>query len=66
MTSHEPLVWVVKGDPAVEELAVLTVVLIALQQARSATSVPSSRPTVRWQRPEHSSPRVSPVGWQAR
>ncbi|MFC1399781.1 MULTISPECIES: acyl-CoA carboxylase epsilon subunit [Streptacidiphilus] len=65
----DPLVRVVKGTLADEELAALTAVLLARAAATSSRSAGSakgaagSRTQAQWQRPERRPSYNSPVSW---
>jgi hypothetical protein len=62
-TSADPLVRVVKGDLADEELAALTAVLLA---RAAADTVPAKQQlTARWQRLERRPGYSSPVSWHS-
>jgi hypothetical protein len=68
-TVADPLVRVVKGSLAAEELAALTAVLLARAAARPGTgrSVKGgdAKAQARWQRPERRPDYRSPVSWHS-
>ena len=63
--SADPLVRVVKGRLADEELAALTAVLLARAAATSGHSPKLGRAPARWQRPERRPDYRSPVSWHS-
>ncbi|TDU06437.1 acyl-CoA carboxylase epsilon subunit-like protein [Streptomyces sp. 846.5] len=67
IASIDPLVRVVKGSLADEELAALTAVLLARAAATSSTAakgaVGAGRSQAQWQRPERRPSYNSPVSW---
>ena len=66
-TSVDPVVRVVKGRLADEELAALTAVLLARAAATSGhgSTVGGGRSQARWQRPERRPDYRSPVSWHS-
>ena len=66
-TSADPVVRVVKGRLADEELAALTAVLLARAAATPghASKVGGGRSQARWQRPERRPDYRSPVSWHS-
>ena len=62
----DPLVRVVKGTLADEELAALTaVLLVRAAAAPSGKSAGSGKAQARWQRPERRPDYRSPVSWHS-
>jgi hypothetical protein len=62
----DPLVRVVKGELADEELAALTAVLVARAAAESKSGhFGDIRSQARWQRPERRPSYNSPVSWHS-
>jgi len=70
VTAADPLVRVVKGSLAAEELAALTAVLLARAAAQPGTGGSSvkggdGKAQARWQRPERRPDYRSPVSWHS-
>ncbi|MEY9965836.1 hypothetical protein ABIA33_003886 [Streptacidiphilus sp. MAP12-16] len=63
--STDPLVRVVKGQLADEELAALTAVLLARAAAEARPAKGHGQPQARWQRPERHGNYRSPVSWHS-
>ncbi len=64
--SADPLVRVVKGELADEELAALTAVLLArAASAPGSSKAQVGKATARWQRPERRPDYRSPVSWHS-
>ena len=67
VTAADPLVRVVKGSLADEELAALTAVLLARAATRLGGSAKGgdAKAQARWQRPERRPDYRSPVSWHS-
>ncbi len=64
--SADPLVRVVKGELADEELAALTaVLLVRAASAPGSTKSHNGKAQARWQRPERRPDYRSPVSWHS-
>ena len=67
--SADPLVRVVKGELAAEELAALTAVLLARAASApggtKAQAARAGKAQARWQRPERRPDYRSPVSWHS-
>ena len=66
VSAADPLVRVVKGSLADEELAALTAVLLARAATRPGGSAKGdAKAQARWQRPERRPDYRSPVSWHS-